>query len=49
MFFRPSGACGGFYSIPLPTACAMGYDLSPALRAETMAFTFAFCILHFAF
>jgi hypothetical protein len=33
MFFRPSGAWGEFYSNSSPTACAMGYDLSPASRA----------------
>ena len=37
MFFRPSGAWGEFYSIPLPTACAVGYDLSPATRAVMLS------------
>jgi hypothetical protein len=33
VFFRPSGACGQFYSDISPTACAMGYHLPPATRA----------------
>jgi len=44
MSFRPSGAGRGFYTIPLPTAYAMGYDLSPLTglrdgRAQETHFT----------